>query len=86
MYMNSNECNDSNRIFSYAPRMRTIPKAYEEIKKADPDTAITMRALRKLVNSGEVPTVKISNKVLINLDLLLEKLSCGCYNETATCA
>jgi hypothetical protein len=65
-------------------RMRSIPKAYEEIKKIDPDTSFSMRALRRLVGSGEIPTVKISNKVLINLDLLLDKLAC--YNESATCA
>ena len=47
------------------PRMRTIPKAYEEIKKIDPDTSISMRLLRKLVNSGQIPTVKVSNKILI---------------------
>lgn len=66
------------------PRMRTIPKAFEEIKKIDPDTCFSMRSLRKLVNSGEIPTVKISNKILINLDLLLDKLSC--YNNDTTCA
>lgn len=66
------------------PRMRTIPKAYEEIKKIDPDTCISMRGLRDLVSSGNIPTVKIKNKVLINLDLLIEWLSC--YNDSATCA
>ena len=65
-------------------RMRTIPKAFEEIKKIDPDTCFSMRSLRKLVNSGEIPTVKISNKILLNLDLLLDKLSC--YNNDTTCA
>lgn len=76
MYMN----NKNVRL----PQMRTIPKAYEEIKKLDPDTCFTLRALRKLVSSGQIPTVKIQNKVLINLDLLIEWLSC--YNDTATCA
>lgn len=70
--------NVSNRL----PRMRTLPKAYEEIKKFDPDTSISMRGLRKLVGSGEIPTVKIDNKVLINLDLLIDWLAC--YNVTAT--
>lgn len=67
------------------PRMRTIPKAFDEIKKLDPDTSFTLRALRKLVNNGDLPTVKISNKVLINLDSLLDLLSCKCYNDNATC-
>lgn len=65
-------------------RMRTIPKAYEAIKTLDPDTDFSMRMFRMLVKSGEIPTIKISNKVLINLDLLIDKLSC--YNDTATCA
>ena len=64
--------------------MRTIPKAFEEIKQSDPDTNLTLRALRRMVNNGEIPAVKISNKVLINLDLLLDKLSC--YNDDTTCA
>ena len=66
------------------PRMRTIPKAYEEIKKIDSDTSFSMRSLRKLVSSGKIPTLKISNKVLINFDLLLDLLSC--YNDDTTCA
>lgn len=65
-------------------RMRTIPKAFEEIKQVDPDTDLTLRALRRMISNGEIPVVRISNKVLINLDLLLDKLSC--YNDDATCA
>ncbi len=65
-------------------RMRTIPKAYEAIKELDPDTDFSMRMFRTLVKSGEIPTIRISNKVLVNLDLLIDKLSC--YNNTATCA
>ena len=49
-------------------RMRTIPKAFEEIKQVDPDTDLTLRALRRMVSNGEIPVVRISNKVLINLD------------------
>ena len=60
-------------------RMRTIPKAFEEIKQVDPDTDLTLRALRRMVSNGEIPVVRISNKVLINLDLLLDRLAC--YND-----
>lgn len=35
-----------------------------------------------MVKIGEIPTVSIGNKTLINLDLLLDKLSC--YNDYAT--
>lgn len=82
--MNKIECKTNTNPQNTTPRIRTIPNAYKEIKKIDPDTDFSMRALRKMVNSGEIPTVKISNKVLINLDLLIEKLSC--YNNNDTCA
>ena len=62
-------------------RMRTIPKAYEEIKSLDPDTCLTLRALRRMVNNGEIAVIQVASKKLINLDLLLEKLSC--YNNDA---
>lgn len=62
-------------------RMRTIPKAYEEIKQLDNNTSFTLRALRRMCTNGEIPTVKVGNKTLINLDLLISKLSC--YNDEA---
>ena len=65
---------NNNRI----PRMRTIAQAYKAIKESDPNTAFTMRALRRMVDNKEIPTVSIGNKRLINLDLLLNRLSC--YN------
>ena len=60
-------------------RMRTIPKAYDEIKKLDNDTAFTLRALRRMCSNGDIPTVKVGNKTLVNLDLLINRLSC--YNN-----
>ena len=65
------------------PRLRTLPQAMEEIRKADPDTAMTMRALRRMVNTGELPTVAVNSKKLINLDLLLKHISCS--NTDAFC-
>lgn len=41
------------------PRMRTIGEAIAEIRQADPGTAFTERALRRLVVSGAVPSVKV---------------------------
>lgn len=75
-----NDMKDTNETRNI-PRMRTIPKAYAEIKALDPNTAFTMRALRRMVNTGELPVVQINSKKLINLDLLLHMLSC--YNENA---
>ena len=63
-------------------RMRTIPKAYELIKEIDPDTGLTLKNLRSMVNYGEIPVVKIASKRLIDVDLLIKKLSC--YNDIAT--
>ena len=69
--------NEENR--TNIPRLRTLPQAMEELKKADPDTALTMRALRRMVNTGELPTVAINSKRLINMALLFDHISC--YNE-----
>ena len=68
--------------YNDVPRMRTIPQAYTLLKEVDPDTSVSMRGLRKIISSGDIPTVKINNKVLFNFDLLLSYLSC--YNTGAT--
>ena len=67
------------------PRMRTIDNAYAEIKALDPQTDFTKRALRRMVKTNEIPSTLIGNKYLINLDKLLEILSCGYYNKADTC-
>ena len=55
--------------------MRTIPETFNELKKADPETAYTLRALRAAVNRGELPVVRVGNKRLVNLDKLFEMLN-----------
>ena len=67
-------------------RMRTIPKAFAEIKAADPNTDLSIKALRKLVKEGRIPSVKIENKVLVNLDLILETLACHTIDSDDSCA
>ena len=62
-------------------RMRTIPKAFEAVKQADPNTDLTLRALRRMVNNGPIPTVQVGRKRLVDLDLLFDTLS-G-YNNSA---
>ena len=66
------------------PRLRTIPQAYEEIKRTDPDTALSLRALRRMVDQNEIPCIKIESKRLIDVDLLFRRLSC--YNTDVFCA
>ena len=72
MYTNSN--NNINNTPRKLPRMRSLPKAYAAIKE------LSMRALRRMVRSGELPSVTVGNRRLINLDLLFEKLEH--YDET----
>lgn len=67
------------------PRMRTVSNAVAEIKKIDPNTDFTERALRRMVAKNEIPTVSVGNKKLINLDFLIEKLSGINYNDNAIC-
>ena len=56
------------------PRMRTIPEAMRDIQKIDPNTALTVTALRRMVNNGKIPYVSVASKRLINLDILLSIL------------
>lgn len=59
------------------PRMRTIKEAIRYIKEVDPDSALTVHALRGMVNAGQIPYVKVGQrKFLIDLDSLDEFL-CG---------
>ena len=51
-------------------RIRTINKAYEEIKAKDPDTALTLYMVKQLVISGAVPCIMAGCKRLVNVDTL----------------
>ncbi len=62
------------------PRMRGIRQAIEELRSSDPDTAFTEKALRRLILSGELPSVRCGTKYLVNMDVLINYLykgSCG---------
>lgn len=49
-------------------RMRTIQQAAEWIKEADPCSALTRTAIRRLVLTGAIPHVSAGNKRLIALE------------------
>lgn len=51
-------------------RMRGIEEGFKEIKANDPDTALTKTALRRLVITGQIPSVKIGTKYLIDMDVV----------------
>lgn len=59
------------------PRMRTATGILDELKAADPNTAITLSYIRRTINSGRVPVVHVGKKKLVNLDQMLEMLGRG---------
>ncbi len=67
------------------PRMRTVKQAIQEIKASDANTAFTEKALRRMIFDGQIPTVSVGRKTLINMDLLLAKLSGESYNDSVIC-
>ncbi len=59
------------------PRIRTIIEAAAELRKADPNTAITPYAIRQMVLNGEIPHIKAGKKRLVNMDILEGYLGLG---------
>lgn len=60
-----------------SPRMRLLNEAYQQLLIDDPNTSVTKYALRSIVKSGKVNTVKLGRKTLINYDSLLDYLKNG---------
>lgn len=56
------------------PRMRTAEGALAIIKEQDPDTAVTLRYIRRLIAEGTIPHVPVGRKKLVNVDGLLAYL------------
>lgn len=54
------------------PRMRTINEAYALIRQADPDTRISRHAFRMMVVQGKIPSYKLGNRFLLDIDKMLE--------------
>lgn len=52
------------------PRMRGVKQAINELKSTDPNTALTEKALRRLILTNEIPFVRIGAKYLVNMELL----------------
>lgn len=52
------------------PKMRTIDQAAAWLQEADPETALTKTALRRLVTTGKLPSVRVGSKYLIALEAL----------------
>ncbi len=50
--------------------MRTIPQAVEELKRKDPNTPISVGALRRWTKAGKIQTVRLGKFPLINMESL----------------
>lgn len=48
------------------PKMRLIREVYDELHKVDPNSAITMYALRQLIKTRKIPSVNVGRKILVN--------------------
>ena len=55
-------------------RMRVLAEAYKMLLHDDPGTNVSLNALRTIVKSGNIPTVQVGRKKLLNYDELLEYL------------
>lgn len=53
-------------------RIRTIDTAYEEIRKNDPDTAISRNYIRQIVRDGTIPSIRQGSKYLVSMQVLEE--------------
>ena len=56
-------------------RMRTVYQAAAWLREQDPETALTKTALRRLVVTGQLPSVRVGQKYLISLETLEDYLA-----------
>jgi len=56
-------------------RMRTKDEAHKQLLIDDPYSAVTKHALYVMMRSGQIPTMRVGTKRLINYDALLAYLA-----------
>ena len=66
------------------PKIRTIAEAIEEIKRLDPETAITARFIKEGIADGKIPIIRVGNKVLVNMSSIFTFLEGEAVYETVT--
>ncbi|MCQ5131445.1 hypothetical protein NE562_17470 [Butyricicoccus faecihominis] len=59
----------------HLPRIRSAQEALREIQQADPNTALKLYHLQRLMKSGTVPTLRAGNRLFVNLDMLIEYIA-----------
>ena len=50
--------------------IRSINKAYEELKARDPKTSISKKIVREIVNNEMIPSIKAGNRRYVDVDVL----------------
>lgn len=55
--------------------LRSIKKAYEIVKAKDPGSAITVHTIRTWCKEGKIKSLTSGNKILVDMDSLLEYIS-----------
>ena len=56
-------------------RARTIREAASYFRETDPQTCLTETAIRRLIGSGAVPSVRVGRKYLVTVEVLEAYLS-----------
>jgi len=59
----------------FVPRIRTISQAADMILAADPDTAISEYAIRKLANKIKIRSLVSGSKIMVDYDSLVACIS-----------
>jgi len=60
---------------SNKPRLRDLAQAHAMLKELDSETALSRYALRRLFMSGELPTITVGRRRLVDFNALLRYLS-----------
>ena len=55
-------------------RLRSLEQAHAELMAADPNCALAKTALRRMVIAGQIPSVRVGAKYLVDIDRLPEYL------------
>lgn len=53
-------------------KLRSVRETARIFKDMDPDTQLTEHTIRKLIAQGQIPTVSVGRKFLINVDTVLK--------------
>ena len=67
-------------------RVRTIPQLYKEVKRIDPDSAMTEATLRRLIVTGKIPSVRTSDSPNAKYLATVEALEAYMNGSTQTAA